>query len=145
MISEELYTHLSDVALVAARHGFVAEADEIFDTLLATVPHDDRAQLAKAISRIYLKRADEAVSIIKEQILSVDPRHPYARGFLGFAYKMAGFPEDGNRELRNLIAENEHPTVVEFAVSLLEDPAFDDIEPMQPELPDTYMSPIMFC
>lgn len=150
-LDDELYTSLIDVALVGARNGFAREANRIFDSLVLQSPKDMRAPIAKAISHIHMNRANEAVTILREQVLKGRPEHAFARGFLGFALKMSGKKREGDSVLEALIADAPDPTAVEFAQSLLEDPAFDAIESVEEEpdeahfLPGGMLQPAMFC
>ncbi len=89
-ISTEMIQLLSQVGYLACFNGDVDKGQLIMDSVEANCNGQSAALVGVAISRIYAGQYEDAIRILKENVLTVEPDNMSAKCFLGMALSESG-------------------------------------------------------
>jgi len=104
-ISTEIIQLLSQVGYLACFNGDVDKGQLIMDSVEENCNGQSAALVGVAISRIYAGQYDDAIRILKENVLTVEPDNMTAKCFLGMALSESGDVDEA-MSLFNDIVEN---------------------------------------
>ena len=93
-ISTEMIQLLSQVGYLACFNGEIDKGKLIMDSVEANCSGQTAALVGVAISRIYAGQYDDAIRILKENVLVVEPDNMTAKCFLGMALSESGGTEE---------------------------------------------------
>ncbi len=89
-ISTEMIQLLSQVGYLACFNGDVDKGQLIMDSVEANCGGQSAALVGVAISRIYAGQYEDAIRILKENVLTDEPENMTAKCFLGMALSESG-------------------------------------------------------
>ena len=89
-ISTEMIQLLSQVGYLACFNGDVDKGQLIMDSVEDNCSGQSAALVGVAISRIYAGQYDDAIRILKEKVLNIEPENMTAKCFLGMALSESG-------------------------------------------------------
>lgn len=101
-IRAELLRTLSQVGYMACFKGLIQEGQVIMDGIRAVRAQQVPVLVGVAIARISAGRYDEAIALLRDHVLTVEPEHMTAKCFLGLALKQVGRTSEGNRLLEEV-------------------------------------------
>jgi len=101
-ISREFLRTLSQVGYLACFKGRIGEGEAIMEGAYAAQPEQIPTQVGLAIARICTGQYVEAVDILRDQVLAVEPNHMTAKCFMGLALKQTGQKEEATRLLQEV-------------------------------------------
>lgn len=88
--STELLQMLSEVGYMACFRGDIERSERIMDGVDAVGVSQIPIKMGVAISRVYAGKYDQAITILRDDILREDPDHMSAKCFLGIALSQVG-------------------------------------------------------
>lgn len=94
-ITEDILKCLLETGIMATNLGLFARAEGIFNALLALRPQCETTLICLATTKIFSKRFDEAIHLLKERVLAVNPNNDAAKSVLGLALQEAGLTQEG--------------------------------------------------
>ena len=112
---------LMEVGFLAGGYGYLGEAEIIFDGLKAVRPQNESPLIGLAFAKMNNNQMDEAIRILEEEALKVNPQSDLARSFLGLALKLSGRVEQCLPILREVVERNSDEAAVKVARGLLEE------------------------
>lgn len=86
----ELLQSMAEVGYMACFKGDVNNSQQIMDGIQAISIEQTPVKISVALVRLYAGRYDEAVSILRDQVLINEPDHMSAKCFLGIALNQKG-------------------------------------------------------
>jgi Flp pilus assembly protein TadD len=89
-VSTELLQTLAQIGYMACFQGNVEKGQTIMDGVDANCNGQPAAKIGVAIARIYGGRHQEAINILKNQVLTIEPNNTTAMCFLGMALADSG-------------------------------------------------------
>jgi thioredoxin-like negative regulator of GroEL len=102
LIDDIQLAQLVDVALAAAHLGKPGEARAIFENLLVYKPEHTPARIGLAFSHLVCNDFEKAETILREEILSRNPRDAEALALLGLALSFDGRIEEAAKVLESV-------------------------------------------
>lgn len=117
----ELVQLLMEVGYVAAGNGFYKEAVVIFEGVRAIRPDSPFPEIGAAVLELNRRRANRAITILRDSALVKDPESDLAKSFLGLALRQAGYTQQSRNLLEEVVAANRDPVAVDMAAALLSD------------------------
>jgi hypothetical protein len=122
-IGTPLIRLMMEIGYLATGNGFPTEAEAIFEGVRAVRPGSEVPIIGLAVSRMNAGHPLEAVSLLEEQALRLNPESELTRGFLGLALRLAGHTARSQSVLEELAAKATNPIAGGMARALLDDPA----------------------
>lgn len=116
---EELPRLLSEVGYAAVHHGLGDRAAPIFTALALLRPQNAAAGIGRGLAAMAAGRADEAVRILEQEAVAVEPGNRTAQAMLGLALRFAGRNHDSRRVLEQLAAGQDDDSSAKLARELL--------------------------
>lgn len=101
-VSTELLQTLAQIGYMACFQGNVDKGQVIMDGVDANCNGQPAAKIGVAIARIYGGRHEEAINILQNEVLPVDPQNTTAMCFLGMALADSGKPEQAKDYFQQL-------------------------------------------
>lgn len=95
-VTTELLQLLSEVGYMACFRGDSDRAQVIMDGVDAVGREQVPIKMGLAITKIYAGDLDNAVSILRDDVLDNDPEHMSAKCFLGIALNLKGKQDEAN-------------------------------------------------
>lgn len=89
-VSTELLRLMSEVGYLACFKGDIARSQVIMEGVSAVGAEQTPIKMGVAISKVYAGQYDQAIHILRDQILSYEPDHMSAKCFLGIALVYKG-------------------------------------------------------
>lgn len=86
----ELLQSMAEIGYMACFKGDMNRSQAIMDGIDAISIQQNPVKISVAIVRLYAGRYDEAVSILRDQVLADEPDHMSAKCFLGIALSQKG-------------------------------------------------------
>jgi Flp pilus assembly protein TadD len=120
-IDRELLQILMQSGYLAGGYGFFSEAETIFQGVMAARPESEYPVIGLAVSKMSAGRNDDAVKILHNQALKLNPESDLARSFIGLALKLGGLNEESLTMLKDVVAAGKDETAVKMAQSLIEE------------------------
>lgn len=96
-ITTELLQLLSEVGYMACFKGDNERAQVIMDGVSAVGREQSPIKMGVAITKIYAGDLDQAISILRDDILVSEPEHMSAKCFLGIALNLKGEKDQATR------------------------------------------------
>ena len=109
---------LMEAGMLAAGYGYMPESETIFEGLKAVRPESESPLIGLAFTKMSTRQVDEAIRILDEQALKINPDSDLARAFLGLAYKLAGRGELSDSMVNQVLDSNRDPAAVNLAKSI---------------------------
>ncbi len=103
-IESDVIQLLSQIGYLACLKGDVANGQMIMDSVEMNSDSHPSAMIGVAISRIYAGQYTEAVSTLKNKVLSVEPDNMTAKTFLGIALSESGESEEALGIFKEVVA-----------------------------------------
>jgi predicted Zn-dependent protease len=116
---DEAVRLLSEIGYAAVHHGLGDRAAPIFTALAVLRPQNAAAGIGRGLTAMAAGRAEEAVRVLQQEALAVDPESRTARAMFGLALRYAGRNHDSRRVLEQLIAEGDEDSSARLARELL--------------------------
>ncbi|PIE00440.1 MAG: hypothetical protein CSA79_03670 [Thiothrix nivea] len=104
-ITTELLQLLSEIGYMACFRGDSQNAQTIMDGVDAVGDEQTPIKMGVAITKIYAGDIDNAISILRDDVLVNEPDHMSAKCFLGIALNLKG-DQDGAHTLFEEVAAN---------------------------------------
>lgn len=121
-ITPEQVRTLTEVGMMAAGHGYTAEATAIFESLRVLRPQRPFAYVGLAVTSLNSGKPEEAVRVLEREGLVACPGDGEIRAFLGLALRLAQRPAEAQRVLEALLAEQPEADGARLARALLSGP-----------------------
>jgi predicted Zn-dependent protease len=121
-VAPELVRLLTEIGLMGAGHGCTADADAIFEALMAARPDSELPVVGAAMARLGAGQPEGAVQLLRDKALKINPASDDARSLLGLALRFAGRAAESQAVLRELAETGKDPKAVSLARSLLSAP-----------------------
>lgn len=121
-VTPEQVRTLTEIGMVAAGHGFAAEATTIFESLRILRPTRPFPYVGLAVVSLSAGRPEDAVRILEREGLAACPGDADLRAFLGFALRLAHRPAEATRVLEELVREFPEGQASRMARAMLEGP-----------------------
>jgi len=118
-IDEDIVKLLGQLGFMAGGRRMVAEADAITKALELLRPDSERPLIIRAFAQLNANNATEAVRILQDQALKINPQSTLAKGFLGLALHKAGRMGERDKVLNEVIEAGDDEDAVSFAQGLL--------------------------
>lgn len=110
---------LGEIGMLAAGHGYEKQAVAIFEGLKAVRPASEAPAIGLAVVHLSNGRAEDAVRVLRDEALAVNPGSDLARSFLGLALKAAGRAQESEQLLRDVVAKATDPQAKAMAAAVL--------------------------
>jgi hypothetical protein len=114
---------LMELGYLAAGSGFQGEAESIFEAVRVLRPDSEMPVIGLAVVKIAAGRPLEAVPLLEEQALRINPGSALARSFLGLALKLAGHGSRSRAVLEEVAAAGGGSEAFSLASCLLAEPS----------------------
>jgi hypothetical protein len=101
--SSELLQIMSEVGYLACFKGDVERSQVIMDGVNAIGVEQTPIKMGVAISKVYAGQYDQAIDILRDQILVREPEHMSAKCFLGIALSQKGQKAEAKELLEDVI------------------------------------------
>jgi predicted Zn-dependent protease len=101
--SSELLQVMSEVGYLACFKGDVERSQVIMDGVNAIGVEQTPIKMGVAISKVYAGQYDQAIDILRDQILVREPEHMSAKCFLGIALSQKGQKAEAKELLEDVI------------------------------------------
>ncbi len=119
-IDEDIIPLLAELGFMAGGYRMDVEAELITNALALARPDSERPLIIKAFARLNAKDTAEAVRILQDQALKLNPESTLAKAFLGVALHKAGRLHERDRVLNEVIEAGDDESAVSFAQGLLQ-------------------------
>ena len=116
---DEALRLLSEIGYAAVHHGLGPRAAPIFTALAVLRPKNAAAGIGRGLAAMAAGQPEEAVRVLQQEALAVEPENRNARAMLGLALRFAGRNHDSRRVFEQLIAENDDDSSARLARELL--------------------------
>lgn len=103
-ITGNLLGKLAQAGSLASFHGLAREAETIVDGIHALRSDNADVLLSVAINKLNMAQLDDAIHILQDQVLKVEPENATAKCFLGLALKQIGYTYQSDKILHEVIA-----------------------------------------
>jgi tetratricopeptide (TPR) repeat protein len=118
-IEKDLLQLLMETGHLASGYGYFPEAEVIFSGLRAVRPESEYPLIGLALAKMNARKYIEAIKILMEEALKVNPKSDLAKSFLGLALKLSGLREESVTVLREVIAADRDKIAVKIARNLI--------------------------
>ncbi len=119
IIDTKLITILTEIGFIATKFNLKKEAENIFNALIEVRPDNEYPYIGLAIVMLNYGQYKEAENILRNKALKINPNSYTAKSFLGLTLKFAGYSNEGNRLLNEVIKDNKEVVSVNFAKTIL--------------------------
>lgn len=99
MLKTQTLKKLSEVGYMACFKGMINEGETIMEAVHAASPDRTPVKIGLAVARISAMRYDEAIKLLRDDILESEPQNMTAKCFLGLALQESGKKSEGIRIL----------------------------------------------
>lgn len=103
-VSKTMSAKLMTVGTLASVKGFPKEAEIILEGVTTCYPDNLYALTSLALAKTNSGRFQDAIAILQNRVLSVDPHNTMAQCILGAAFKLSGQRVQGETLLREISA-----------------------------------------
>jgi Flp pilus assembly protein TadD len=103
-IDTDVIQLLSQIGYLACLKGDVANGQMIMDSVEMNSDSHPSAMIGVAISRIYAGQYNDAISTLKNKVLSIEPDNMTAKTFLGIALSESGESKEAFELFREIVA-----------------------------------------
>lgn len=112
----ELLQLMSEVGYLACFKGDVDRAQSIMDGVEAVGVEQTPIKMGVAISKLYSGQYDQAITILRDQVLVREPEHMSAKCFLGIALSQKGQKAEAKTLLEEVVKRgNQDESVIASA------------------------------
>lgn len=111
----DLYKLLMRIGFLAADCANVPVAEKLFKAIQMAKPTNETPFIGLAYSAILEGKFDEAVTVLKEKALKINPDSSTAKAYLGLALGCKGDKEASNTILKEVASSSESSTTANFA------------------------------
>ena len=118
-IERKLLQLLMEAGNLASGYGYFPEAEIIFNGLRAVRPESEYPLIGLALAKMNARKNLEAIKVLADETLKVNPESDLAKSFLGLALKTSGLREESCTVLREVIAADRDKIAVNIARNLL--------------------------
>jgi len=118
-LTPEQVRTLTEIGMMAAGHGYTAEATAIFESLRVLRPNRPFAYVGLAVTSMNSGKPDEAVRVLESEGLAACPGDGDIRAFLGLALTLSQRSAEARRVLEALLAEQPEAESARMARALL--------------------------
>ncbi len=106
-VSVELLQQLSQIGYMACFQGSPEAGEEILEAVNLVKPDQAPTLVGLAMGRIAANKPEEAIHILRDRVLKIDPDHLTAKCFLGLALLETGKHSEGESYLKDVIAKGD--------------------------------------
>lgn len=110
---------LMEIGFLAAGRGEINAAETIFNGIKALRPESESPLIGLAVARMNAGNNQEAIAILRDRALALNPLSDMANSFLGLALKLEGLNSQADSILEGVVAGNGDPGAVSMARALL--------------------------
>lgn len=121
LLARDMARLLGNIAFLGMWKGHFTESEAIFTALQADSPLRVGAPLGLALSRIHQGKFTEAIRLLQEKVLPLDPQDAHTRCWLGLALFMGGQLRQAREVLEAVAAEQGSPDAAALSASVLAD------------------------
>ena len=120
-IEDDFIRKLSHSGVLASFSGLHENAQKILEGVRILRPENIYTSIGLAVTKINAHQLDEAIEILQDWVLKIDPENISAKCYLGMALKFSDREEEGNKLFRQVIesAGEEDINDKELAAALL--------------------------
>lgn len=111
----DLYKLLMRVGFLAADCASTPVAEKLFQAVLLAKPSSEAPLIGLAYNAILAGRFDEAIQLLKEKALKLNPESSSAKVYLGLALGCKGEKEASNTILAEVASQSEDTSTANFA------------------------------
>jgi Flp pilus assembly protein TadD len=101
----QLYKLLMRIGFLAADCGNAPVAEKLFTTIQAAKPNNESPLIGLAYNSILAGKFDEAVTLLRDKALAINPDNHTARAYLGLALGCKGDKEASNKILEEVASK----------------------------------------
>ncbi len=121
---DEFVRNLVAAGALASLSGLHENAQKIFEGLRILRPQNDvDASIGLTIAKINANQFDDAVRILQDRVLKIDPKNVVAKCFLGVAFKFLDRDREANKLFQEVLelASEENINEKKLATEFLKD------------------------
>jgi thioredoxin-like negative regulator of GroEL len=120
-IDDDFVRKLSYSGVLASFSGLHENAQKILEGVRILRPENIYASIGLAVTKINAHQLDEAIEILQDWVLKIDPENISAKCYLGMALKLSDRKEEGNKLFMQVVesAGEEDIQDKELATALL--------------------------
>ena len=104
---------------MATENGFHKEASQIYKALVVARPESEIPLIGYAVVTMNLGCHKEAISILEDKALKLNPKSDLAKSFLGLAYRLDGNNEKSKSLLESVVKSGSDEGAKHMAETLL--------------------------
>jgi lipopolysaccharide biosynthesis regulator YciM len=102
-LQDDFVRKLTHTGALASFSGLHDNAQKILEGVRVLRPENVYASIGLAVTKINAYQLDDAIMILQDWVLKVDPENLPAKCFLGLAFKHSDRESEGNQLLREVI------------------------------------------
>lgn len=111
----DLYKLLMRIGFLASDCANAPVAEKLFQAVLLAKPSSEAPIIGLAYNAILAGRFDEAITLLKEKALKINPDSATAKAYLGLALGCKGEKEASHTILKEVASQSEGTTTAHFA------------------------------
>lgn len=119
--SEELVKLLFETGFLASGIGMTEDAESIFNALKLIRPDSEYPIVGLAVTALNVGRNEEAVRILQDEALKINPASQIAKAFLGLSLKFSGMTDHSRKILEEVIADGTDEKATNMAQAILDE------------------------
>ncbi|MBG0775379.1 MAG: hypothetical protein H0S85_02980 [Desulfovibrionaceae bacterium] len=120
-IRKELLQKVTEIGLLASNYGQVKEAEAIFEGLVAVRPDQETPYIGMAMAKMNSGSYDEALELLLEKALTINPESDLAKSFAALCYKLAGKPVEAKAAADFVVENGSDEAAVAMAKGVIEE------------------------
>ena len=117
-IETRLIQRLMEAGYLAGGYGYFNESMRIFEGIKAVRPDSELPLIGMAVSAMNAGKNHEAIKILWEQALKLNPDSDLAKSFLGLALKLSGLNAESQIMLKEVINGGKNEAAIKLAQAL---------------------------
>ncbi|MBF0103127.1 MAG: hypothetical protein HQK77_19685 [Desulfobacterales bacterium] len=119
-ITSELLQLLMEIGYLAGGYGLLNDSETIFEAIKSVRPESEYPLIGLAVTKMNANNNEDAIAILKNQALKVNPQSDLARSFLGLALKHAGYGSESQSVLQEVLNSGKDAVAVKMAQAILD-------------------------
>ena len=120
-IDKKMLQLLTEIGFFAAGNGFFVEAEKIFEGIQAVRSESEYPHIGLAWAKINAHKPEEAIAVLKEKALKLNPDNDLAKSYLGLALRLANLNHESESVLQEVVESGRNAEAVNMARAVLEE------------------------
>ncbi len=119
MVSAEILRKLADIGFMATSGGFFRQADAIFSSIELSRKDNILPYMGKALNLMNMEKNQEALDMIENKALKIEPENHVLHAFKGMALMLLGRNSESENCLNNIASTSNDSIAKNLADNLL--------------------------